>query len=332
MTPPSALVRWAGRPTLLAIAAMNAITGLAALWVLAPLSFGLDALAYRRGAIALAAGGYDKDFLYTPLAALLATPLTWMPELAAAWLMSLIGIGVLTLGVVAETRGGVPLDRLLVAIAAFGFLPVVNDLVLGQTTLLLAATLWPVVRRADRVPSGIAFGIAVALAPKPALIPVVLWMLVWRRRALAGAIGAGLATALIGLVLLGPDAHLRWLEVLVRAGTLERHGNVSLWVGGVTPLSLALGATVAVVASIAVWRREDAGLAAALAAGLLLAPYTLIYAASILLLAVRPALKFAPVSVRALALVGNPATIAVPTLWLGGALLASGAAIRRRAP
>ena len=38
-------------------------------------------------------------------------------------------------------------------------------------------------------------------------------------------------------------------------------------------------------------------------------PFTLMYAASILLLAVRPALGFAPVATRILALIANPALI-----------------------
>ena len=62
---------------------------------------------------------------------------------------------------------------------------------------------------------------------------------------------------------------------------------------------------------------------AALFAGLLLAPYTGLYAASILLLAVKPALAFAPRATRVLvlALIANPALVlllALPAWSLGG--------------
>jgi len=52
-----------------------------------------------------------------------------------------------------------------------------------------------------------------------------------------------------------------------------------------------------------------AGCGAALFAGPLLAPYTLLYAASIMLLAVKPALGFAPRATRVLALIANPALV-----------------------
>jgi hypothetical protein len=53
--------------------------------------------------------------------------------------------------------------------------------------------------------------------------------------------------------------------------------------------------------------RKDAtrGFVASLFAGLLLAPYSLLYAFSILLLAVKPMLVIAPRTTRALALVAN---------------------------
>jgi hypothetical protein len=66
---------------------------------------------------------------------------------------------------------------------------------------------------------------------------------------------------------------------------------------------------------------EDAGLVSSLLAGLLLAPYTLVYSATILLLAVRHALRVGRWRTSLLALVANPVLIAVPTLWLATALI-----------
>ncbi|MFN8629633.1 MAG: glycosyltransferase family 87 protein [Chloroflexota bacterium] len=336
MTLAARLEPFRGRPSLVAIATMNLITGFVALAVLAPLSFGADAAAYRRGALAVAAGGYDKDFLYTPLAALLATPLTWMPEFAAALLMTAIGIAALTIGVIVETRGLASIDRVLCFIAAIGFLPVVNELLLGQITLLFAAALWPIVRWPDRRRNGIAFGIAMALAPKPALLPVLLWMLLRRRQALIGVVIAGALTLGLGVLVMGVDAHQHWLAVLQRAGSVNRLGNVSLWTFGLTGGAILLSMPLLVSYIVSLWGSEDSGLIASLLAGLIFAPYTLVYSATILLLVVRNADRLMPWRTRLLALVANPLMIPLTLLWFMAAHIATGFAtpplirIRRR--
>jgi hypothetical protein len=52
-----------------------------------------------------------------------------------------------------------------------------------------------------------------------------------------------------------------------------------------------------------------------------LAPYTLVYSATILLIVVRTALRIAPWAVRGLALVANPALLGVPVLRLAAGVL-----------
>jgi hypothetical protein len=80
------------------------------------------------------------------------------------------------------------------------------------------------------------------------------------------------------------------------------------------------------VAGAALWtivRDPSRGFVAALLAGLLLAPYSLLYAFSILLLAVRPALAFAPRATRALALTASLAGfLLMLTAWSVAGLLA----------
>jgi hypothetical protein len=191
----------------------------------------------------------------------------------------------------------------------------VNELLLGQVTLVFAALLWLVARRPDSVATGVPLGIALALAPKPLLAPVLLWMLVRRRRALLGTLMAGAATTLAGLLLMGTDLHRQWLEVLVHTGTVLRRGNVSVWSGGTDPFTIALALVVVGVTAALILRDEAAGFVAALFAGLLLAPYTLLYAASILLVAVRPALSVSPLGTRLLAITGNPGVLAAFVLW-----------------
>ena len=299
------LERWSGRPTLVALAAMNAITGLAVAAILARPSFGADADTFRRCASFAAEGRIDCGSLYSPLFALVARPLTWVSPTTAAIAMTLIGFAILVIGVKLETRCQAPVDRVLVAVAALGFAPVVYELLLGQVTFLFAAALYPVARRADAFRNGIPLGIALALAPKPLLLPVLVWMMVWRRRALTAALLATLTLTCLGVVLMGPDQYRQWISVLTGAGRESVSGTFSLW--PLDPPRFALAAVIGAATLWAILRECSRGFVAALFSGLLLAPYTGLYAASILLLAVKPALAFAPRATRVLALIANPA-------------------------
>jgi Glycosyltransferase family 87 len=320
-----AATRWSGRPTLFAVAIMNVITGLGMGVTIAGANFGVDSGTYRRCALLLAEGQTEFcGFLYSPLMALAARPLTWVSSTTAIVVMSLIGGAILVTGVALETRGQARIDRVLVGIAALTFAPVVYELLLGQTTLLIAATLYPLARRPDAFRNGIPFGIVLALAPKPFLLPVLVWMLVWRRRAL---MATGLTTLTLtgfGITVLGFDQYRSWLMVLTGAGTesvagtfvlsTPLLGNRSLW--PLSPVTFVVGCVVVVVALWAIVRDPSRGFIASLFAGLLLAPYSLLYAFTILLLAVKPALEFAPRTVRALALTANLARYAPAALIL----------------
>jgi hypothetical protein len=305
------LERWSGRPTLVAVAAMNAITALAVVAILAPPSFGADADTFRRCASFAAEGRIDCGSLYSPLFALVARPLTWVSPTTAAVAMTLIGFAILVTGVKLETRGQAPVDRALVAVAALGFAPVVYELLLGQVTLLIAAALYPAARRADAFRNGIPLGIALALAPKPLLLPVLVWMMVWRRRALTAALLTGLTLTCLGVAVMGPDQYRAWVSVLTGAGRASLAGNFSLSLAGnfslwpLDPARIAFAVAVGAATLLAILREPSRGFVAALFAGLLLAPYTGLYAASILLLAVKPALAFAPRATRVLAMIAN---------------------------
>ena len=137
---------------------MNAIIGLASVATLAPLSFGQDANFYRQCAQTLVDGAGGCGSLYPPLVAIVAMPLTWVSPTAASIVMTSIGLGILMIGVWLETRGQAPLDRVLVAVAAVCFAPVVYELLLGQVTFLISAALYPVIRRADGYRNGIPTG------------------------------------------------------------------------------------------------------------------------------------------------------------------------------
>ena len=244
--------------------------------------------------------------------------------------MSLIGVAVLAAGVRLETRGMAWVDRLLLGVAALGFAPVVYELLLGQVTLLIGAAMYPVTRGTDRFRNGIPVGIALALAPKPVILMVLVWMLVWRRRALAAALLVAVVVTCLSVVLVGPDQYGRWLSGLTglvresAAGTaqLVQKGNYSLW-----PLDPARIVVAAAVAGATLWtilKDPSRGFVAALFASLLLAPYTGLYSMSILLLAVTPALVFSPRGTRALALTANLVLALLPWVaaWTIGGLVA----------
>ena len=322
----AALERRSGRQTLFAVAVMNAITGVGLGLANAAREFGQDAALFRRCALLLVDG--QTDFcgsLYSPLTALVGRPLTWVSPTTAFVGMSLIGIAVLITGVILDTRGRAPVDRVMVAIAALTFAPVVYELLLGQTTLLIAAAVYPVARRADAFRNGIPLGFALALAPKPLLVPVLVWMIVWRRRSLTAALLTGALLTGIGIAVLGIDQYRAWLAVLMGAGlesvagsfwlSLRDLGNYSLW--PLDPAKLALAGVCGVATIWTILRDAQRGFVAALLAGLLLAPYSLLYAFSILLLAVKPALAFAPRVTRVLALTAYLAGVpfAAFTAW-----------------
>jgi Glycosyltransferase family 87 len=320
--PTRTTTRWDGRPVLVAVAAINAVLGGAALAVLAPLTFGGDVDIFRRGAEGVQHGVIAQDFFYAPLFGVLALPLTWVPFGVAALAMSLLGLAIVLAGVVIETRGLQPIDRALVGIAVVGFIPVVYELVVGQVTMLMAAAIYPV-RDRDGWKRGIALGVVAALIPKPMLIPLFAWMLLRRRRALASALVTGAIVTLAGVALLGPAIHGEWVRAVTETGQITRQGNVALTVIAPRELGWLLIALGVVAIAWAILRDERRGFVAAIVGALLVQPFTLTYAISIVVLAVRPALGFAPRATRVLALTANLGVLGAFIPWCAAALAAS---------
>lgn len=310
------------RQFLFAVAVMNAITGIGLVMAIGAANFGVDSGGFRTCAILLANGGDFCGSPYPPLFLLVVRPLTWLSPTAAMVTMTVIGGSILAAGVMLETRGRPSVDRALVAIAAVGFGPIPYELMLGQTTLLICAALYPVARRSDAFRNGVPLGIVLAVAPKPLLLPILVWMVVWRRRALTVVLVIAVMLTGFGLALLGSGQYGEWLGVITGAaresvaGTFSLSqrelGNYSLW--PLTPATIVLAVVVAVATAWAILRDRQRGFVASLFAGLLLAPYSGLYAFSILLLAVKPALAFAPRATRALALSANLA--GAPLHWL----------------
>ena len=80
------------------------------------------------------------------------------------------------------------------------------------------------------------------------LLPVLAWMLVWRRRAFGSALLTAAALTCLGLTLVGVDQYRVWLSVATGWGQVSLSGNFSR--GNFSLLSPGLDATTLVLASV----------------------------------------------------------------------------------
>ena len=320
------------RLALVAVAAFQIVITAAVVRAIAPQVWLMDAARGVDAAHALANGtfGTDRGYLYSPLAALLILATTWIPAGATgmAWLAA--RVGVLVASIRRDTRGLDLPDRLLAGVAATAFVPTVHDLMLGNVSVLLAGAVALVAWSPDRLRTGIPLGIALATAPKPALLPILAWMLVFRRRALMGSLTAAGAATLVALAIVGTGPYLAWIEVLRHPEYLAgpQGGNFALTGFFPLPVALALGAASIVAGFLALRRGETPGLLAALAIGLLCAPYTLAYGAVFLLLAARPLASVLQPSVILVLALAAPVLVLVFLPGLAGVVLAIAAVMR----
>jgi len=132
-----------------------------------------------------------------------------------------------------------------------------------------------------------------AASPKPMVLPFLLWALLWRPRATAGAALAGLLASVVALAIAGPDAYGAFIGQLAGGVGLRFRGNYGLSL--ISPeLAVAVGVVVGASLVIVLLRRgEVTGLVWA-TAGVFLAPYTGIYAGLPLLAALPALIRVAP--------------------------------------
>ncbi len=308
------------------VAVLNVVTGIAAWIIVAPAAWADDARRNLAAAEALLGGhfGTVEGYLYAPLAALLTAPFACLPEAVAigAWLA--FKTLLILVGALVALRGRPALERAAAAIAAVAFLPIVYDLELGNVTVLLVAAVAVVAWCDDGYLVGVPLGLALATAPKPQLIFVLAWMLLFRRRSLVGAIATAAAATGLAVLVVGPDPYRAWIEALRAPSYLagSQVGNKSLTT---LPTPLALASVVAsfALALVALRRGPWPALTAALALGLLVSPYTLVYAAGIFLV-VAPALwTGAPRVLLALALTAPVGLVVAFPAWVGAVLAAA---------
>jgi hypothetical protein len=303
---------------LLAVAGFNAVLGIGVALAIAPHAWATDAERNLAAAGDLAAGafGRNRGYLYSPLAAILTIPATWLPAGLAigGWLLA--RLAVLAEGIRRETRGWRPVDRVSAAVATVMFVPTLYDLMLGNVTILLAAGVAVVAWSRDRASAGIVLGLLLATVPKPAVVPILVWMLIYRRRALLGTALTAVAASALTAAILGTGPYLAWFDILRRPEYLDspQFGNLSLTA---LPTALAVVIGVAALAGtlLALRMGEAPGFVAVLAAGLVLAPYTMAYGPVMLLIAFRPLLWVAPVRTFLLAITGSLLVIVFLPAW-----------------
>jgi hypothetical protein len=232
-------------------------------------------------------------FRYTPLGALFFSPLAGLSVDGATWAWLLFKAVALVIVAAWYSRAWRGTDRWLVAGLVLLFPPIIHDLVIGNistlTTLVLLSVLrWPDAR------GGTVLGVMLALAPKPALLPVVLWLALRRRSAFVASVITAGVLVLIGLVYFGLDPWLAFVgtlrEPLERTFTANIGFSAYLGVVGVV-----LGILVAAGLWVLAARRTDAeGYGLAIISGILLGPYTFIHYLSGVLVAVEPVLRHRP--------------------------------------
>jgi alpha-1,2-mannosyltransferase len=314
------------RLALLAIAGITCSIGIVAVVALADAAWMVDIRRNLGAARDLLAGDFGRDggYLYSPFAALVTVPLTWLPEPVAACTWLAISVSIVAAGVARTTRSLPVADRALVALSVITFVPVVYDLLLGNVTSMLMAAVALAAWRADRPRNGILLGLVVAAAPKPGLIPILVWMLVFRRRALLGAIAAGAVATLACVALVGLDPFLAWARVLRSPDYLSSPmaGNMAL---GTLPMpwSALLALAAIGLAFVALRKGPWPALVAAICLGLLVSPYTLAYAAGVLLVVVPALAACSPLAAAGFALTASLGVVLGFPVWVASLLCLS---------
>jgi hypothetical protein len=294
------------RPALVALAALSTLVGAYAFYQAIPTVWGVDAQRNLDAASALRDGSFGSVplYLYSPLASALTVPaLLVPPEVAiAAWFA--LKLAILLVGAAIATRGLAGIDRVLVAIALVTFLPVLYDLEVGNVTVFVLAGIALVAWNRDRYATGILLGLILATTPKPQLIPVLLWMLIANRKALVGAVATAVSATLVGVVVTGAPNYMTWFGILRAPSYLNNSDilNLAIWQQPLVILAVALVGSV-VLFGLAMRHGYWPGLMAAMCVGLLLAPYTLIYAAGMLPAAAPASVRAAPVAALLILLV-----------------------------
>lgn len=276
---------------------------------------------------------YDTPFLYPPLAALLALPLTLLGDDAAIAVIAAAKLAITVPCVAWLTEGWRTSDRFMAMVALVLSLPYLHDLFLGNTNILVVAAMVPALFGTARPRNGVLLGLAAAAFAKPLIVPVLLWLVVWRRPTFVGSIATAAIATLASLALVGPAAFADWLATLSAASRwlstpfAGNHGVTSLVPEAWLPVAIATAVGLAFVL-----RRRGPRVALAWAAtsGILLAQYAGTYAALPIALALPAIGPLAPLFALAI-VAASPIGTTIPLPFYATAILIGALALREPA-
>ena len=216
-------------------------------------------------------------FFYSPIGAWLMIPLAWLGTTAGIWAWFAIKLGILTWCVVDATRGQPWPVRALATAFTLTLTFVLDDLWLGNVSILLGGAIYLAVSR-EQQSAAIPLGILFAAIAKPFMLPLLAWMIVFRRASAASLLAAFAATSAIAVAVFGLTEFRDYFDALWVAANLN--SRLSLGLSGVAP-QLLVPASVAVltVFAILLWKSRDESsvLLWSLLAGLIAAPYVAHY-------------------------------------------------------
>jgi hypothetical protein len=164
------------------------------------------------------------------------------------------------------------------------------------------------------------------------MIPVLLWLAIWRRETFAGAVVTGALGSAVALVYFGPNSYADWMAALGAGSTWL----YSPWAGnhGITALVPALWLPVAAVTAMAlvvVLARcgPRTGIVWAAASGILLAPYVGTYGALPLAITLPAIGPLSPVLAVAI-VAASPIATTHPLPFYAAAIMLAALAFRER--
>ena len=141
------------------------------------------------------------------------------------------GLRVAVVGGLAASLARTRRSRCAAALLAVASVPFAQEFFYGNESTWLTLGIALVAWRRDRFWTGMAIGVLAGFFAKPALLPFILWMLLWRPRALCGAALAGAAVTAVGLAAAGTAGYLGGLTTvsLGRTRSERRLAGITAW-------------------------------------------------------------------------------------------------------
>jgi hypothetical protein len=215
--------------------------------------------------------------LYPPPGAYLLAPLAPLGAESGLWAWFAIKVAIVVACVLDATRG----RPLAVRLIAFAFmatsLAILDDLWLGNVSIVLAAAIYLAVSR-DRPWAAVPLGVALALVAKPFLLPVVLWFVVYRPRSALAMLAAAVLVSVVAVVRMGPGVYRDYVEALRAATGIDLSYGQGL--AGQAPGLLIPASVLAGLVFVGLlWKSRDESsvLMWSLLLGLVAAPYVVPY-------------------------------------------------------